>query len=90
MFKKMNDMEKHLGRTVCKIDMKTVAKRYVEIYKALGNPNIKSETGGSVYWRPRLDELPADIKPMDNSIDSQCGIFCHMAEQDIRGISDGV
>jgi len=27
-----------------------------------------------------LDELPEWIKPKDDTIDIQCGIFCHMAE----------
>ncbi len=82
MFERMNNMENHLGRTVCKIDMKTVKKRYPERYELLGSPKTTTEEGGAVYWRPSLDLLPNDIKPMDNSIDSQCGIFCHMAEED--------
>jgi len=84
MFKKMNKMEKHLGRTVCKIDLKTVAKRYPDIYESLGSPSVESEAGGSKYWRPTLDLLPKDIKPMDNTIDIQCGIFCHIAENEYR------
>lgn len=80
MFKQMNNAEKLLGRSVCKIDMKTVAKKYPEQYEALGSPPVRSEKGGSVYWRPQLHELPADIEPKDDSRDVQCGIFCHMAE----------
>ena len=80
-FDKMNAMEIHLGRTVCKIDMNTVKVRYPEIYEELGRPETKNATGGSTYWRPRLDQLPEDIAPQDDSIDVQCGIFCHMAEQ---------
>ena len=34
--------------------------------------------------RVSLGELPEDIEPMDDSPDIQCGIFCEMAEQDIR------
>ena len=84
MFLKMNAMEKHLGRSVCKIDMVTVKKRYPEIYKTLGHPDVISSTGGSKYWRPQLHEIPSDIEPMDNNIDAQCGIFCHMAEQEYK------
>ena len=80
---KMNNKEIKLGRSVCKIDMETVAKRYKKIYKSLGCPPIRSESGGKTYWRPQLHELPDDIKPMDDSIDIQCGIFCEMAKQDI-------
>ncbi len=32
--------------------------------------------------RIRLDEIPERIKAMDDTVDIQCGIFCHMAEQD--------
>ena len=79
-FQKMNLMEKHLGRAVCKIDMLTVSKRYPETYKKLGNPD-HHKGGGKVYWRPQLHELPEDIIAMDNAPDIQCGIFCHLAEQ---------
>lgn len=82
MFERMNQSEKMLGRAVCKIDMLTVSKRYPEIYKSLGNPDHKD--GGKVYWRPQLHELPKDIIAMDNAPDIQCGIFCEMAEQDIK------
>ena len=82
-FKKMNNMEIHLGRSVCKIDMKTVEKKYPDIFKNIDKPEAESE-GSSTYWRPQLHELPDDIEPMDDMIDIQCGIFCHMAEQDIN------
>ena len=75
MFEKMNAMEKHLGRSVCKIDMRTVAKRYPEKYKELGSPELV----GNKYWRPQLDELPDDIIAKDDSPDIECGIYCHMA-----------
>ena len=81
MFQKMNGQEKRIGASVCKIDMKTVQKRYPDIYKELGSPPVISETGGSTYWRPQLHELPSDIEPMDNSHDIQCGIFCEIAAQ---------
>jgi len=78
MFQRMNDTEKMLGRAVCKIDMKTVVRRYPETYENLGSPEIPDK--GSTYWRPQLHELPDDILAMDNTPDIQCGIFCQMAE----------
>lgn len=82
VFERMNRTEKILGRTVCKIDMVTVKKKYAEIYKDLGEPETKSENGGSVYWRPRLDELPKDSGNYPKEISIECGIFCHMVEQE--------
>ena len=32
-----------------------------------------------------LDELPKDAGDYPNEPDAQCGIFCHLAEQDIAG-----
>jgi len=84
-FKKMSDQENNIGASICKIDLKTVAKRYPEKYEELGRPATTSESGGATYWRPRLTELPEDIEPMDDTVDIQCGIFCEMAEQDIKG-----
>jgi 3'-phosphoadenosine 5'-phosphosulfate sulfotransferase (PAPS reductase)/FAD synthetase len=71
MFEKMNSYEKRLGRSVCKIDMKTVRKKYPDHYD-----------DGAQYWRPQLHELPGDIIAMDNTLDAQCGIFCHIAEDE--------
>jgi hypothetical protein len=66
-FTKMNEAEKLLGRSVCKIEAGIAKKRYgVEV--------------DGMYWRPQLHELPRDIIAMDDSIEAQCGIFCHMAE----------
>lgn len=79
MWERMLSAEKMLNRAVCKIDMLTVSKRYPEIYEELGQPDHRG--GGKVYWRPKLDEVPEDIEPMDNAPDIQCGIFCHLAEQ---------
>lgn len=86
----MNLTEKNLGRSVVKIDMVTVRKNHPEIWLGLGKPSTKGpinpKTGkpSSVYWRPQLHEIPISIKPMDDSIDAQCGIFCHLAEGDYR------
>ena len=42
----------------------------------------KMTVDGVPDQRVRLDEIPDYIKPMDDTIDIQCGIFCHLAEQD--------
>jgi hypothetical protein len=40
--------------------------------------------GGGKTRRIFLDELPADTKPLDDSEDVQCGVFCHLAEAVLR------
>ena len=75
MFEKMNTVEKHLGRSVCKISMTTVKKKYPEIYDKLEDQN-------KLYWRPKLHELPSDIIAIDRSPKMECGIFCHATEDD--------
>ena len=82
IFQKMNEMEIHLGRSVCKMLMGTVKKRYPDIYEELGRPPLRTEDDKPTYWRLQLHEIPSDIEPMDDSVDVQCGIFCMMAEQD--------
>ena len=42
----------------------------------------KATIDGVSDVRMQLDELPEHIKPMDDTIDVQCGIFCHMAENE--------
>ena len=42
----------------------------------------KTTIDGKKDVRIKLDELPEHIKPLDDSVDIQCGIFCHMAESD--------
>lgn len=79
-FAEINEIERELGRAVNKIDMGTVKKRYPEIYERLKTEGIHEK----MYWRPQLHELPDDIIAMDNSPDVQCGIFCHMAEEQYR------
>jgi len=81
-FLKMSETEQALGRSVCQISMPVVKKRYPEKYKELGSPDLYNEKGSANRWRLQLHELPEDIKPMDDAPDIQCGIFCHMAEQD--------
>jgi len=81
-FQKMNDMEKHLGRTVTKITMGSVKNNYSDIYDKLGCPPVKNEKGKPVYWRPRLDELPHDAGHYPSETSIECGIFCHLAEDE--------
>ena len=71
-FERMNEMEKHLGRTVCKIEMSTVKTRYPEHY----DPSTR-------YWRPRLDELPPDAGVYSTESAIECGIFCEMVEREL-------
>ena len=42
----------------------------------------KTTVDGVADVRIRLDELPKRIKPMDDTVDIQCGIFCELAEQE--------
>jgi len=52
--------------------------------KRLGVKICKATIDGVADTRIPLTELPDHIKPMDDSVDAQCGIFCHMAEQDFN------
>ena len=45
----------------------------------------KTTIDGVKDVRIKLDQLPEHIKPLDDTADIQCGIFCQMAEQDIAG-----
>lgn len=57
--------------------------------KRLGVKICKATVDGVPDVRMPLTELPEWIDPKDDSIDFQCGIFCHMAEQEIQsGIAD--
>ena len=46
----------------------------------LGVKICKATINGVADTRIPLTELPEWIEPMDDSIDAQCGIFCHLAE----------
>jgi 3'-phosphoadenosine 5'-phosphosulfate sulfotransferase (PAPS reductase)/FAD synthetase len=50
----------------------------------LGVKICKTTIDGVPDVRIPLTELPEHIKPMDDSIDAQCGIFCHMAEDEYK------
>jgi len=42
----------------------------------------KISVDGVADVRIKLDDIPDHIKPMDDTIDIQCGIFCELAEQE--------
>lgn len=44
----------------------------------------KATINGVPDTRFTLDNLPAHIKPMDDTLDIQCGIFCDLAEREYR------
>ena len=48
----------------------------------LGVKICKTTVNGVPDVRIPLTELPKHIKPMDDSVDAQCGIFCHLAESE--------
>ena len=50
----------------------------------LGVKICKATINGVPDVRIPLTELPDWIEPMDDSIDAQCGIFCHMAETEYK------
>lgn len=50
----------------------------------LGVKICKATIDGVPDVRIPLTELPDWIEPMDDSIDAQCGIFCHMAETEYK------
>jgi len=50
--------------------------------KRLNVKICKATIDGVPDVRMQLDSLPEWIEPMDDTVDIQCGIFCHMAEQD--------
>ena len=52
--------------------------------EALLNVNlIKYTDKDGELKRCKLTDIPKRYKPMDDTIDIQCGIFCHMAENEI-------
>lgn len=62
------------------IDFPDMFNKMLSWEKAL-NVRICKTTIEGESVRVHLDELPEHIKPMDDTVDIQCGIFCHMAEQ---------
>lgn len=46
------------------------------------NVRLIKYTKGKIDYRCKLTEIPDYFKPMDDTIDIQCGIFCELAEQE--------
>lgn len=64
-----------------KIDFPDFFDKMLAQEKRLNVRICKARIDG-VDTRVQLDDLPDWIKPMDDTIDIQCGIFCHMAVLD--------
>ena len=64
------------------IDFPDMFEAMVAQEKRLNVRICKTTVAGVPDVRIPLTELPDRIKPMDDSVDAQCGIFCHMAEQE--------
>ena len=65
-----------------KIDFPEYYQKMLAQEKRLNVKICKTTVDGISDVRVGLDELPDRIKPMDDSIDIQCGIFCMMAEDE--------
>jgi len=65
-----------------KIDFPEFFYKMLAQEKRLNVKICKATIDGVPDVRMQLDELPEHIKPMDDTIDIQCGIFCHMAENE--------
>lgn len=66
-----------------KQDFPEMFKKMVDAEQML-NVRICKYTKNKEEHRVFLTELPEHIKPMDDTVDIQCGIFCEMAEQSYR------
>ena len=65
-----------------KIDFPEYFDKMLAQEKRLNVSICKTTIEGVPDVRMQLDKLPEHIKPMDDTVDIQCGIFCHIAEQD--------
>ena len=82
VYERMAKCEETLGRTVCKVDMQSVKNNWPEIWVSIGKPETKNEKGNPAYWRPTLRDLPPDAGDYPSELSTECGIFCHIAEQE--------
>ncbi len=67
-----------------KIDFPEFFYKMLAQEKRLNVKICKTTINGVADVRMQLDDLPEWIKPMDDTVDIQCGIFCHMAENDYK------
>jgi len=63
---------------------KDFPKRFeiIRAFEIITGASICKATIDGESIRVKLDELPEHIKPMDDTVDIQCGIFCQMAESE--------
>lgn len=71
-----------------KIDFPELFYKMLDQEKRLNVKICKATINGVPDVRMQLDDLPDWIEPKDDTIDIQCGIFCHMAENEIRDAND--
>ena len=64
------------------IDFPEYFEKMHEQEKRLNVSICKATIDGIADVRMQLDCLPEWIKPMDDTVDIQCGIFCELAQQD--------
>ncbi|MCK5236046.1 MAG: phosphoadenosine phosphosulfate reductase family protein [Deltaproteobacteria bacterium] len=67
-----------------KIDFPEFFYKMLAQEKRLNVKICKATIDGVSDVRMQLDSLPEWIEPMDDTVDIQCGIFCHMAENDYK------
>ncbi len=67
-----------------KLDFPDFFDKMLEHEKKLNVRICKATIDGVPDVRMHLDELPEWIKPADNTIDIQCGMFCELAEQHLN------
>ena len=65
-------------------DFPDMFAKMLEQEKKLGAKICKMTIDGVPDVRIGLDEIPDHIIAKDDSPDIQCGIFCHLAEEEIR------
>ena len=68
-----------------KIDFPEYFEKMLAQEKRLNVRICKATVDGVADVRMQLDNLPEHIKPMDDTVDIQCGIFCLMAEDEMNG-----
>ena len=65
-------------------DFPEVYERMAQTEELLGRTVCKIANKDGTYWRPTLRELPKDAGHYPDEIEIQCGIFCELAEQEIK------
>jgi len=68
-----------------KIDFPEYFSKMLEQEKRLNVSICKATIDGVADTRMQLDNLPEWIEPADDTVDVQCGIFCHIAESSYAG-----